>query len=1176
MDTIQFRHIVTRLLFGIVLTGILTYTATAQTTVILNQPNTGGEHRASQSIILADGFSSADGFHAYIDAAADCRPLAGNFNNNMNYIITNIIRIPGVPDAAHIPNKNSCEVNQTVQYFDGLGRPLQTIQINGNPDASKDIIQPFAYDNRGREVYKYLPYADNNSSNGSYRSNALLSGQGVFNFYNPAGSSGSQLPDGIARIPNPLAETVFEAGPLNRVLQQGAPGADWQTSSGHTIKIEYGTNTENEVRYWKVTSGGASSEAHYDSNQLYKTIIKDENWKPSDGKAGITEEFKDKQGKVILKRVWETSAKSLSTYYVYDNADNLCYVLPPAVNEYGMFATTSFSDSNPIFNDFIYGYRYDGRKRLVEKKVPGKGWEYLIYNKLDQIILTQDANQRNAGQWLFTKYDAFERVVLTGLYNNNISRSSLQSKADSSETLWEQRDNLDNNGTATGYSNSAFPVSNIGEYLSINYYDDYNFYSNAFGQPNGGTQVSSERTKGLSTGSRIKILGSGVMPLTVNYYDKEGRVVQCKAENQLGGTDITDNTWSFPGELLASTRTHTVNGVTTTIAVHYQYDHMGRKKETYEKINNGGEVLLSALTYNEIGQLKEKKLHNGTQTTAYTYNERGWLSSSTSNEFSEVLKYNEGMAPQYNGNIASQQWGAGPTLPNTFSYSYDKLNRLISGSSTGITMSEELTYDDMGNIRSLNRDGTGANIYNYAGNHLLSVNNVTGPYLYDANGNATTDGQNGMGLNYNILNLPQTAFKSGVSVSYSYDAAGRKLSKTSTVNGNTANRYYVNGIEYNGSTIDIIHTEEGVARNNGGTYSYEYNLTDHLGNIRYSFYHNPNIGNLERIQADDYYPFGKRRVVYAGSNKYLYNGKEVQEELEEQYDYGARYYDPLIGRWNVADRLAEVMVNWSSYNYCFNNPVNFVDPLGLAPGSPGSGEHWSDEFRSVEGNAALMSQRTFDSFYNINDDQDRTNMAREIGTTIYQAGSSPYDFGELSFSGNRVRYSFLYPDDDAYSGVGGGFNDVSLKTFINQRVRIFGSTVSSQNALSYGNSNNFIGKYILEYKYTQYEGTVNEEKKGIFNLNTTRRNAELSHDVSVDIGKFSYSMGLTSRSVSINGYSLYADSSIGGGITFGTSYTNSENHIHGSEYNINPYKVIPAVALFLYSTAPYWGPVLAF
>ena len=67
-------------------------------------------------------------------------------------------------------------------------------------------------------------------------------------------------------------------------------------------------------------------------------------------------------------------------------------------------------------------------------------------------------------------------------------------------------------------------------------------------------------------------------------------------------------------------------------------------------------------------------------------------------------------------------------------------------------------------------------------------------------------------------------------------------------------------------------------------------------------------GGIRRLQSDDYYAFGKRRSgsPVSTDNKHLYNGKEVQDEFGEQYDYGARFYDPVVGRWNVPDMLAEL------------------------------------------------------------------------------------------------------------------------------------------------------------------------------------------------------------------------------------------------------------------------------
>ncbi|PRY48067.1 hypothetical protein B0I27_1161 [Arcticibacter pallidicorallinus] len=236
----------------------------------------------------------------------------------------------------------------------------------------------------------------------------------------------------------------------------------------------------------------------------------------------------------------------------------------------------------------------------------------------------------------------------------------------------------------------------------------------------------------------------------------------------------------------------------TTILTTNEYDHMGRLIEIRKKINSQPEITQSDLSYNEIGQLKTKRLHtseepgrttvpqhvflneddivqNGQALTAtatesitlkpgfhaqpgsvfsafitagvslqeihYTYNSRGWLKKQSSEDFDMELKYQDGSIPQYNGNISNQVYNNG-NGPKTLSYSYDKLNRLLIGEVSPTELSERLTYDVMGNITSLNRDGTGANIYTYRygnSNQLQSVANVTAVnYDYDVSTRRTT------------------------------------------------------------------------------------------------------------------------------------------------------------------------------------------------------------------------------------------------------------------------------------------------------------------------------------------------------------------------------------------------------------------------------------------------------
>ncbi len=180
---------------------------------------------------------------------------------------------------------------------------------------------------------------------------------------------------------------------------------------------------------------------------------------------------------------------------------------------------------------------------------------------------------------------------------------------------------------------------------------------------------------------------------------------------------------------------------------------------------------------------------------------------------------------------------------------------------------------------------------------------------------------------YNFLNLPQTITKSGSSLTYYYTATGEKVCKQL----GSSKRYYAGGLEYdNNKNLVLIHHPEGVVEKSGSTFSYEYFIKDHLGNTRIAF--RPNGSAKTLTQRIVYYPFGHTAEQYSSnSNQYKYNGKELQSDLSLNcYDYGRRMYDPVIGRFMTQDPKTEKIHNLSltSYHYCNNNPVLFVDING--------------------------------------------------------------------------------------------------------------------------------------------------------------------------------------------------------------------------------------------------------
>jgi RHS repeat-associated protein len=322
-------------------------------------------------------------------------------------------------------------VKEATQYLDGLGRPLQTVIKQGSAGATpKDIVSPITYDAFGREVLKYLSYVQTSGTgDGSFKIDPFNS---QASFY-----ANTSLNPGIQGEQIYYSKTDYEASPLNRVAKTMAPGNNW-AGSNRGVSMEYRINDINDaVRIWSITNSSISYDAArnipytlnvptstttYPAGELYENLTTDEH-----GKKLV--EYKDKEGKVILKKVQiDTDVTNkpshdgwLCTYYVYDDLGQLRFVIPPkAMKILAGPASWNLSYSNgEIINELCFRYEYDARQRMIAKKVPGAGWVYMVYDKRDRLSYTQDANMRITNQWLGTLYDVLNRPKVTGMINFN-------------------------------------------------------------------------------------------------------------------------------------------------------------------------------------------------------------------------------------------------------------------------------------------------------------------------------------------------------------------------------------------------------------------------------------------------------------------------------------------------------------------------------------------------------------------------------------------------------------------------------------------------------------------------------------------------------------------------------------------------------------------------------------
>ncbi|RZS90546.1 DUF6443 domain-containing protein [Aquimarina brevivitae] len=743
-----------------------------------------------------------------------------------NYVFSRLYqRAMGSPSGIQYES----DVIENVTYIDGLGRAKQQIAIKTTPD-KKDIITYVAYDEYGRQAKEYLPYADPNG-NGSYRTGVQ---QATLNYYNQPKYQNTL---------NPYSEKQFEPSPLNRVSKQAAPGNDWALGSGHEMKFEYHTNVSSyEVRKYKVDLTLTNNafytpvlvlDSYYPVGSLNKTITKNENYSGT-GSNNTTVSYTDKQGKTVLKRIYADDL-TYDTYYVYDDFGNLAYVLPPKAE-----AQTDMPTATEIA-ELGYQYQYDKKKRLVKKRLPGKGWEVIVYDKLNRPVLTQDANQKPLRQWSFTKYDLYNRVAYTGLYTHStdIDQSAMQSYFINQNTVdpynvnnvnatktYENRVSSSSINEGTYYTNNNFPTNNI-EILTLNYYDDYEIGdlvvfnpANGAGTWEGMTPVAN--VKGLPTVSRVKVLDTNDWVTTATYYDDKGRAWETHVVNEyLGTEDWVLNKLDFAGKVLKTQSMHSKDGQTLTTVDTYEYDHMGRLINQEQTIADKKETIVQN-SYDELGQLQAKTVGGGLQTVDYTYNIRGWLTGINDinnigdDLFTFKINYNSTetsnlSTPLYNGNISETIWKTkNDEVARAYRYNYDDLNRLTDAyfslkSGTATTFSNipaifnvsGISYDKNGNILSLARSQNGYQtlmddlVYAYdEGNKLLKVTE-----------NATTS-------------IKDEGFKDGINTGddFIYDTNGNMV---------TDNNKGISSISYNHLNLPSIVNINSTAHTGNITYIYD-------------------------------------------------------------------------------------------------------------------------------------------------------------------------------------------------------------------------------------------------------------------------------------------------------------------------------------------------------------------
>ncbi len=264
---------------------------------------------------------------------------------------------------------------------------------------------------------------------------------------------------------------------------------------------------------------------------------------------------------------------------------------------------------------------------------------------------------------------------------------------------------------------------------------------------------------------------------------------------------------------------------------------------------------------------------------------------------------------------------------------------LILQGENSVIMKEGFKYSSDGNNNSfkalsddcleLELNNAIDKITNYFG---TKVKDPAGTYQYDKNGNIIYDPTKAMTFEYNHFNLPYSVEDiHKKTIEWVYTADGRKLKKLSF---GSPEKKYLGNMEFVDGTLEAVYHSEGQVAIDGTSQEWRYAISDHLGNRRILM----DDANVI-LSESHYYPFGLEMYGTWNSNStfpddspendYKYNGKELNGELGLRlYDYGARFYDPAIGRFPSVDRFAGKFTHQSSYAYAANNPIKFIDVNG--------------------------------------------------------------------------------------------------------------------------------------------------------------------------------------------------------------------------------------------------------
>lgn len=279
-------------------------------------------------------------------------------------------------------------------------------------------------------------------------------------------------------------------------------------------------------------------------------------------------------------------------------------------------------------------------------------------------------------------------------------------------------------------------------------------------------------------------------------------------------------------------------------------------------------------------------------------------------------------------------------------YTYDELSQLVSVED-GRKKSEYI-YDPVGNRLSMARGGRITNYTYDEDNRLLSAGKTI--FTHDANGNRIREQKgkkHGLDYEYDAANRLIRVIQGKGTIAYEYDGDGNKVGQTITRKRRTEFFSFINDVA---TALPVILAENGSEAE--VNYVYGLGLISQAGeklgkkkNKPFEFFYHfdglGSVGNLtdrkgRRKERYDYDAWGERSGGPKDSDpphRFRFTGEELDADTGLYY-LRVRWYDPRVGRFLTKDPFGGFIDQPKSlnlYTYVRNNPVRYLDPMGLVP-----------------------------------------------------------------------------------------------------------------------------------------------------------------------------------------------------------------------------------------------------